>query len=173
MFRAMRRSRQAMPQEECAAVLERGMPGVLALAGDGDYPYAVPISYVYTNRKLYFHCAKSGHQAGCHRALPQGVLLCGGPGSGGASGVYHPLPQRYRVWDDPGLEDDREKQAAIEALAVKYAPEDSVEHRERYIQQDWASVCLRRWAIDHLSGKEERELARERRWEQGVDCAGC
>ena len=53
MFRAMRRSRQAMPQEECAAVLERGSHGVLALAGDGDYPYAVPISYVYTNRKLY------------------------------------------------------------------------------------------------------------------------
>lgn len=71
------------------------------------------------------------------------------------------------------LEDDREKQAAIEALAVKYAPEDSVEHRERYIQQDWASVCLLEMAIDHLSGKEERELARERRWEQGVDCAGC
>ena len=88
MFRAMRRSRQAMPQEECAAVLERGSHGVLA-------------------------------------------------------------------------------------LAVKYAPEDSVEHRERYIQQDWASVCLLEMAIDHLSGKEERELARERRWEQGVDCAGC
>ena len=62
MFRAMHRSRQTMPQEECAAVLERGSHGVLALAGDGDYPYAVPISYVYTNRKLYFHCAKSGHK---------------------------------------------------------------------------------------------------------------
>ena len=71
------------------------------------------------------------------------------------------------------LEDDREKRAAIEALAVKYGREDSVEHRERYIQQDWASVCLLEMAIDHLSGKKERELARERRREQGVDCAGC
>ena len=160
MFRAMRRSRQAMPQEECAAVLERGSHGVLALAGDGDYPYAVPISYVYTNRKLYFHCAKASF---CVVDQDQVEPLA--------------YTTHYRSVIAFGtirvLEDDREKQAAIEALAVKYAPEDSVEHRERYIQQDWASVCLLEMAIDHLSGKEERELARERRREQGVDCAGC
>lgn len=34
----------------------------LALAGDDDYPYAVPISYAYSDSKLYFHGAKSGHK---------------------------------------------------------------------------------------------------------------
>ena len=34
----------------------------MALAGDDDYPYAVPISYVYSDSKLYFHGAKSGHK---------------------------------------------------------------------------------------------------------------
>lgn len=29
---------------------------------DGGYPYAVPLSYVYGDRTLYFHCAKSGHK---------------------------------------------------------------------------------------------------------------
>lgn len=173
MFRAMRRSRQAMPQEECAAVLERGSHGVLALAGDGDYPYAVPISYVYTNRKLYFHCAKSGHKLDAIGRCPKASFCVVDQDQ------VEPLAYttHYRSVIAFGtirvLEDDREKRAAIEALAVKYAPEDSVEHRERYIQQDWASVCLLEMAIDHLSGKEERELARERRWEQGVDCAGC
>ena len=62
MFREMRRKKQALPKEDCAAILNRGTSGVLALAGDNDYPYAVPISYVYDGEKLYFHCAKSGHK---------------------------------------------------------------------------------------------------------------
>ena len=62
MFRDMRRKRQALPPEQCAAILRRGTSGVLALAGDAGYPYAVPLSYVYTDGKLYFHCAKAGHK---------------------------------------------------------------------------------------------------------------
>ena len=62
MFREMRRGRQALPKEMCEAVLSRGSHGVLALAGDEGYPYAVPISYVYEGGKLYFHCARSGHK---------------------------------------------------------------------------------------------------------------
>ena len=62
MFREMRRKRQALLPEEIQAVLNRGTSGVLALSGDNDYPYAVPISYVYDGEKIYFHCAKSGHK---------------------------------------------------------------------------------------------------------------
>src|SRR5699024_12832989 len=57
-----RRKKQALSREDCADILKRGTSGVLALAGDQDYPYAVPISYVYDGEKLYFHCAKSGHK---------------------------------------------------------------------------------------------------------------
>ena len=38
------------------------LSGVLAAAGEDDYPYAVPLSYVYCDFKLYFHCAKEGHK---------------------------------------------------------------------------------------------------------------
>ena len=62
MFREMRRKKQLLTPEERAAVLHRGTSGVLALAGDDGYPYAVPMSYVYDGAKLYFHCAKSGHK---------------------------------------------------------------------------------------------------------------
>lgn len=62
MFRKMRRCQQALSQEEIEDVLYRGSSGVLALSGDDDYPYAVPISYVYDGEKLFFHCAKSGHK---------------------------------------------------------------------------------------------------------------
>ncbi len=62
MFREIRRKRQALSKEEISSVLYRGTSGVLALAGDDNYPYAVPISYVYDGEKIYFHCAKSGHK---------------------------------------------------------------------------------------------------------------
>ena len=62
MFREMRRKKQALPAEEVSAILHRGTSGVLALSGDDDYPYAVPISYVFDGAKLYFHCAKDGHK---------------------------------------------------------------------------------------------------------------
>src|SRR5699024_10065652 len=58
MFRDLRRSRQALSPEECGEILCHGTSGVLALAGDDGYPYAVPLSYVYAGGKLYFHCAK-------------------------------------------------------------------------------------------------------------------
>ena len=43
----MRRRKQELPVGEAVAILRRGTSGVLALAGDGSYPYAVPMSYAY------------------------------------------------------------------------------------------------------------------------------
>ena len=62
MFREMRRKRQLLPQEQALEILENGTSGVLALSGDGGYPYAVPLSYVYQEGTLFFHCAKAGHK---------------------------------------------------------------------------------------------------------------
>ena len=62
MFRPMRRSRQALGIDACKEVLSRGTSGVLALLGDGGWPYAVPMSYAFDGEKLYFHCAREGHK---------------------------------------------------------------------------------------------------------------
>ena len=47
MFREMRRNKQALTAEEIAEILKRNTSGVLAVNGDGGYPYAVPLSYLY------------------------------------------------------------------------------------------------------------------------------
>ena len=62
MFRPMRRFRQQLSQEECERILTEATSGVLALSGDDGYPYTVPLSHVYQDGKLYFHCAKEGHK---------------------------------------------------------------------------------------------------------------
>ena len=61
-FREMRRKRQQLSNDESVAILEKATAGTLALLGDEDYPYTVPISYVYYDGKLYFHSALAGHK---------------------------------------------------------------------------------------------------------------
>lgn len=58
----MRRIGQQLSDEECIEILINEPRGVLALLGDDDYPYALPISHVYVDGKIYFHGAKTGHK---------------------------------------------------------------------------------------------------------------
>ena len=54
IFREMRLRKQELSRQKVADILHKGTSGVLALLGDNDYPYAVPISYVYDDGKIYF-----------------------------------------------------------------------------------------------------------------------
>ena len=63
MFREVSRNKkQIMSQERCDEILNKATSGVLNLLGDDDYPYGVPISFVYKNNKLYFHGMTKGHK---------------------------------------------------------------------------------------------------------------
>ena len=62
MFRKMRRKNQELPKEDCIDILVNEPRGVLALLGDDDYPYALPMSHVYADGKIYFHGALEGHK---------------------------------------------------------------------------------------------------------------
>lgn len=162
MFRPMRRFKQALSPEKCQAVLERGTSGVLALAGDGGWPYAVPLSYVYADGKLYFHSAKSGHKVDAIRSCPR-ASFC-------VIDQDHIVPEEYTTYFRSViafgtvriLEEDGEKRAAIEKLTVKYAPADSKENRDSAIDREWAPLCMLEMEVEHLSGKEAIELVRQR-----------
>lgn len=165
MFREMRRKRQALSVEEAAAVLYRGTSGVLALAGDDDYPYAVPLSYVYDGEKIYFHCAKKGHKLDAIQRNPR-ASFC-------VVDQDQIVPEEYTSYFRSAivfgqirvLEDDAEKRAAIEKLALKYAPQDTEEGRKRAIEGEWKAFCMLEMSVEHMSGKEARELAGKRRQE--------
>ena len=162
MFRDMRRKKQLLSQEEAAAVLNRGTSGVLALAGDDGYPYAVPISYVYDGEKLYFHCAKSGHKLDAIRREEK-ASFC-------VIDQDQIVPEEYTTYFRSVivfgririLEETGEKWEAVDKLAVKYAPDSTVDDREQAIRKDWAPLCVLEMTIDHITGKEAIELARSR-----------
>ena len=70
MFREMRLKDQQLDREAVDVILSRCTNGVLCLQGDNRYPYGVPISYAYTNGKIYFHCAKEGYKVDLMKADP-------------------------------------------------------------------------------------------------------
>lgn len=162
MFRELRRKRQALSNEVCSEILHRGTSGVLALAGDEGYPYAVPISYVYDGEKLYFHSAKAGHKLDAILREPKASFCV----IDQDQIVLEEYTTYFRSVIAFGririLEDEEEKRAAIEKLALKYAPDDSAENRRRAIDREWKPLCMLEMSIDHLSGKEAIELVRKR-----------
>lgn len=74
MFRKMRRAeKKAIPNEETIRLLQESKRGVLAVAGDDDYPYAVPVNYYYDAAagKIYFHSSLAGHKVDAMKRNPK------------------------------------------------------------------------------------------------------
>ena len=162
VFLEMRRKKQVLSQKEVEDILHKGTSGVLALLGDNDYPYAVPISYVYDDGKVYFHSAKSGHKIDAVQRTAKASFCV----------IDEDLvvPEEYTTYFRSVIafgririvEDDSEKRAAIEKLAIKYAPEDTAANRDYAISREWKPLCMLEMTIDHVTGKEAIELVKER-----------
>lgn len=162
MFREMRRKKQQLTKEACDEILSCGTSGVLALSGDGGYPYAVPLSYVYSQGKIYFHCATSGHKIDAINQDPK-ASFC-------VIGQDQVIPEKYTTCYRSVivfgtvriLEDDQEKMDAVKILAEKYSPHESPASRQDAIQKDWDRLCMLELTVEHLTGKECIELVRQR-----------
>jgi len=162
MFREMRRKKQALSAGEIDKILSRGTSGVLALSGDDGYPYAVPISYAYDGEKLYFHGARTGHKLDSIRRNSK-ASFC-------VIDRDQVDPEKYTTCfrsviafgSMRVIEDDDEKMAAIEKLALHYAPTDSATNRRAEIEREWDILCMIEMTIKHITGKEAIELVKER-----------
>jgi len=162
MFREMRRKKQALTEEEIIKIMTDGTAGVLAVDGDGGYPYAVPLSYVYHDGKIFFHCAKSGHKLDAIRRNPK-ASFC-------VIGQDQVMPQEYTTYFRSViafgkariLETDAEKWAALRLLAEKYYPEAGAQAHDDAIRHDYAPVCIVELIVEYMTGKEAIELARNK-----------
>ena len=131
---------------------------MLALHGDDGYPYAVPVSYVYDGEKLLFHSAKNGHKID--------AIIKNAAASFCVIDQDQIVPEEYTTYFRSIiafgririLEDDTEKRSAIEKLAVKYAPDDTAENRDKAIEREWKPLCMMEMEIEHLTGKQAIEM---------------
>ncbi len=132
------------------------------MAGDDGYPYAVPLSYVYQDGKLWFHSAKSGHKLDAVRREEK-ASFC-------VIDQDQVVPEEYTTYFRSAiafgrvrvLEDEGEVRAAIDLLARRYHPGDSQEHRQAAIQKEYSPLCMLELTVEHLTGKEAIELVRAR-----------
>ncbi len=128
------------------------------MLGDEDYPYAVPISYVYDNSKIYFHSAKTGHKTDAIKKYSK-ASFC-------VIDQDNVIPEEYTTYYRSVIafgkvriiEDEKEVRESIEKLAVKYHPKDSEENRNREIYRAWDSFSMIEFSIEHMTGKKAREL---------------
>ena len=157
MFREMRKKRQQLSKKESLAALQRGSSGVLALSGDNEYPYAVPISYVLDGSAIYFHSAAEGHKIDAIRRNPKASFS--------VTDMDLILPERlttcYRSVIAFGririLEDAEEILHAVDKLGEKYLPEH-MEHFLAEFERNRKKLCVFRFDIESLTGKQSKEL---------------
>ena len=157
----MRRKRQQLSDEESIGILQRATSGTLALLGDNGYPYAVPISYVYSDGKLYFHSALSGHKVDAIRKCDK-ASFC-------VIDQDDVKPERYTTFFRSVIafgrihiiEDETEKLAIARILGNRYNP-----NREEALQKEIESGLSRmlaiRFDIEHLAGKQAVELVKQK-----------
>ena len=163
MFHKMRRNVQQLSQEESEAVLLRGTAGVLALAGDKAFPYAVPISYVYDGEHIYFHSATEGHKIDAIERNPNASFA--------VIDQDDVIPEKYTTafrsvivfGSIRIIGDDTEKRAAVRKLALKYAPDNTEQQHAAEIDGAWSRFCMLEMSIAHMTGKQAIELVAKRR----------
>lgn len=161
MFQEMRRKKQQLSDAACLELLEQCTSGVLAVLGEDGYPYAVPLSYVCDGRNIYFHSATQGHKLDAIRAHPQ-ASFC-------VIAKDQILPEKYTTVFSSViafgtiriLDQEQEKREAIRKLALRYTPDDSFEKREAEINKCWNSLCMLEFTIEHMTGKQAKELLTE------------
>lgn len=162
MFREMRRNKQLLPLEECIEILNRGTSGVLAVIGDDEYPYAVPLSYVYYDNKIYFHSAKTGHKLDAV-SKNEKVSFCVVDKDQVVPDEYTSYFRSVIVFGKARiLKDEVEIRKAVNILAVKYAPDHDEKRLLQAIDKGYAAMSMIELSIEHMSGKEAIELINER-----------
>ena len=167
MFREMRRSKQRLPREVAVEILERNTSGVLALSGDDGYPYAVPMSYVYAEGKIYFHSAKNGHKIDAIQRNEK-ASFC-------VIDQDQIVPEKYTtffrsviVFGRLRLVEDMEEMRRIAApLAMKYSA-DFNEGIPKEINASIRNMAVLELTIDHITAKEAIELIKQRNSAAGI-----
>ena len=162
MFREMRRFNQQLTTEECIRILENGTSGVLAVAGDDDYPYAVPLSYAYKDGALWFHGAITGHKIDAIERCSK-VSFCVIDRD---DVVPEKLTTVYRSVIAFGkayvLDDERKIAQGARIIGEKYLPgmHDRIESE---IAQSMPKLNVIRMDIEHMTGKEGVELTAQKK----------
>lgn len=161
MFREMRRVKQLLSMEDTIAVMDRCTNGVLACIGDEDYPYTVPLSYVFFNQKIYFHSAKNGHKIDAIMKNPK-VSFSVIDEDTIVSEEYTTYFRSVIAFGKARVVECEERLEAFKAIVEKYSGDQPEASKHKEITGCTNSYII---AIDieHITGKEAIEYVRAKK----------
>ena len=156
----MRRKNQQLGKDESLEILQIATSGVLSLTGTDGAPYALPLSFVYHENTLYFHCARDGYKMDCIRNNPRAAFC--------VIAQDELLPEKFTTCfrsviafgQMETVENEKEKRAALHLLCDKFAPNQP--GREEEIAGAFHRVQVLALRIEAITGKEAIELTRAR-----------
>ena len=160
-FREMRRKRQLLTEAESIDILKNATSGVLALMSDDDYPYAVPLSYLYADGRLYFHSALTGHKVDAIRKHPKAsfcVVAQDEIHSERFTTFYRSVIAFGRVHV---IDDENEKVTTAKLFGQRYNPHDK-QGLTQELKDGLPRMLIIRFDIEHLTGKEAIELVKQK-----------
>lgn len=161
MFREMRRYKQLLSKERAEEMLTKATSGVLALHGDDDYPYAVPVSYVYDDGHIYFHGASQGHKMDSIRRDAK-ASFC-------VIDTDQVLPEDYTTAFRSVIcfgvinviSDDEKRREIGVKIGERYWPGHLAEANAE-VDAEWNNITICDFSIEHMTAKEAIEFVRMR-----------
>lgn len=157
MFREMRRKKNEISIDMAKQLLASSRRGVLAMNGDGGYPYAIPVNYLYDEeaQKIYFHGAKTGHKVDALRACDKVCFTVYGNETVRTES-WAPFMQSVVVFGRCHLMDAGSEEAQrLKQFAMKYYPSEQLVDEE--IAHAGKAVQVFEIEIEHMSGKKIQE----------------
>ena len=154
-FRPMRRFKQALPETECQEILKKAYRGTLSVVGDGGYPYALPINFVYADGHIWFHCALEGHKMDAIKACDKACFtVIDEPVREENDWWYHVRSVicfgRIRV-----VTDAAERLVRLRMLGEKYFPEGY--DIDSDMMKNGPQAAVLDFVVEHMSGKRVKE----------------
>ena len=155
MFRKMRRRNKQLPNDECIGILTNEPRGVLALLGDDDYPYAIPMSHVYVDGKIYFHGAMKGHKKDAVKKYSKCSYCVVDKGVKAEDSWWYTFKSVIAFGTIKTLTDRQEKIDKLTHLGDKFFPthQQTVDEIDKLLDKTEVFEIT----IEHMTGKEVEE----------------
>lgn len=156
MFRNMRRFKQALSKDECAALLGSERRGVLSVIGDDGYPYGIPLNFYYDAERecIYFHSARAGHKIDAMEACSK-VCFTVFEKEGEPTDDWSFYVNSVICFGRAHELEGKEKERAARLFGAKYFP--TQEELEHEMGEPFTRVRMTEIKIEHMSGKHVHE----------------
>lgn len=157
MFREIRKKKNQISIEASKKLLHSAKRGVLAVNGDNNYPYAIPVNYLYDeeNQRIYFHGSCVGHKVDaikicdkiCFTVLGNEVIK---------KEKWAPFLQSVVIFGRCHLITNQSmKIKLLKRFAMKFYPDENMVDDEISLTGNF--VQMYEIEIEYLSGKEIQE----------------